>query len=359
MKDLKNYIALGICAVLTVTGGVMSGGNVKKGVEVGAGNGVSEKVETVEEFASVWDAAGTLLLGATDPMPFAMSDKEDSKKEYTSVTIEMNSQSSTSMFSPGDSEEERTKSVMDRKMTCSFTETEAYYNIDATIYNYTPVLIDHELYGSSTSTIDMCFEMYINEDYSAIRFSRFNIDQSKKDKDGNVEKDESGLASMSAMIDMISGYWLASDWIGGDYIFQTVNQSNYLVFETFGKYLDRSEEEGVFNKRGSVYTLTKEYSNQMMLDLIYSILGVPTDAEAYDKVFGVVFKADLSMPQQPMLSCTYSTDYSAGGRALKAFDRQSFTLKHINNTVIHQAPTADDLLSETDMQNIIASRGGK
>lgn len=370
MKDLKKYIALGLCAILTVTGGVLSANAKTVQVEVGAGNGKSEKVETVEEFADAWEAAGELLLGITDNENVsvdlcASKLADESAKKYTSVTIALESQSSSRNYTQIGDGSTTTRSVMDRTMTCSFTETESYYNVDATIYNYT-----NRSYGENwedkTTTMDMCFEMYLNkaEGHSAIRFDRFNMSEIVKNKDG--EKDNSGsFASMNALVDVLEGKWLSSEMIGGENIFQMVNASNYTVFEIFGKYLDMQDQEGVFAKSGKTYTLNEEYADAMLFELVGSVIGGASITGVEEESgednplegFSMIFKADLSVATQPKLNCIYSVDYYWGDLQFATFERQNFVLKNINNTVIKNAPTKADLITEAELQKMMQNLG--
>lgn len=350
MNHFKNYLAVGLAVALTVVSGTFI--KNEDNVTVGEGKGKSEKVQTMGKLARVWDATGSFLETGTGP-----SYGEDSEEVYTSVTIDLVSQTTnkTSMgFGDGLL---TTRSVMDRTMTCSFTGTEAYYEVDATIYSDT-IQYSGESWVETSLLFDMEFEMYMNAEYATIRLSQFDIKNvTESDEEDYEESDQE--ATVRDVVAKMLNKWLPSELfeeVMGMDILGMVNQGNQQVFETFGEYLALHEDEEVdaFKKSGSVYTLKKEYAQMLGEDLSSSILGgLPPMTVEYDEdeeeeeysPIDLMFKADLSKVTQPVLYCTYTVDYAMEGTSIDAFDRQQYVLKNINNTVIKNEPKQKDVLT--------------
>ncbi len=339
MKNTAKKICVFCCSgALMITSALMSVRN--DGVSAGAGSGVNEKIETIDEISELLNSFEDQLTGFHAPVDkggilsvscgrLGVESEQDAGKQeektvYKSVTVSEASSWNVSYYSTsygmeGNSSYESAKVKVKREMNVYISGDAVYYVSDFTAmsdYAFSKSGEDahndaHNIYSS------MLMKIYLSNDIALLRFDRFQAVSDGEAVTG-TEKMLGKWINMSAGEDAD-----VQEAIGELF---SVNEENFKVLALMGKYINK--REGAFEKKNSVYTM-RESTFQSFLSELLTVMGVggTPDGNADGS-----FSVDLYDAEKPEIYFDLSNSYAGGKGSCSETD--DFVFSNINNTVI-------------------------
>lgn len=305
-QKMKSYVSLIVCAILVVTSCIMTGLSESNLSVAGAGNGVAEKVTNIEELGGVltWSSKtskdsselASYPGGRKDGEYILLADEENKIEEYTSVSLNVATETETYSSSSLDGESQETSISMKRNMTCYMTNAACYYEIDA--------FIQTKISAKSTrnSTIMIKSKVYVDE----TKFLIYIEDLTVASRTNNAEGEK--VETKTVNYEPVFNKWIDMTDLADGYIaevMRSVSQRNLKVMSTFGVYMLQNANEKMFNKSGSRYTLL-ESKERGLIESLLSIDAVGAGNIDNDASIDVNFDVDLSVPKIPKMNLFYT-----------------------------------------------------
>ncbi len=315
---MKKYVSIIVCAILIGLSIFLSVDTEK--VSYGAGNGVNAKINSVDEVADVLQSfvnGGTTLTSLT-----SNNEEDDNSKKYTSATFVFETSAKVGISQSSSKSSSSANIKLDKTMTCYFTETSSYYIIDAVIRNSSSSWYDTES-SSSSSNIKMKMELYMSDETIYIRFKEFTLATRTTYKETN--------SKINNFKPILNKWFDFTGFSEGDSILE-VNEDNYKIMSTIGKYVRNYKEEG-FTKSGGVYNL-KEDNVVKLCNEIFKIVGGSSLGDELDDKY---FTLNMSNVENPIMELFYAYDNEESGQGLSysvnCAEKTKMSIKNINNTV--------------------------
>lgn len=330
-KLIKQISFIVVCAVLIISAFFLSLDFDE--VAAGAGKGTNAKIETINNVSALIGGFNRQLSGYNAP-----SEKESAEGEYKSFTLYQ-----TSKAKYKDSLEALS---FRREMTLYATENASYYVSDCTVESESAII---------KAFLNFKISLYIENGFILLRFDKYDALYAVKADEENNDIDF-GLADSN--IYKILGKWL---YISADEkseygeivsLLNSINSSNFEVFEVIGNYL---RDESMFKKDGKEYYLLEEFNKRFIDDLLEAQFGYSGYSDETSKAS---FKVDLSNKTEPQLKLSVDSSYSNKNYSdgnLIAYSCSSIdvlTFKNINNTFI-KAPSTNNALSFEEFVAIV------
>lgn len=309
---MKKYISCIVCAILIVISIIVSG--KKNTLIAGSGNGVGEKVSTVEELGDVLSWLSDRSGMEVEPTSYTDKQNEtntrslletETKNEYTSGSFRIFTFAGISSEANYNGNEKKVSMNMKRDMTCYFTQTACYYEVDA----YIQAKSSSKEYDSSTgmsnslsnSTIRIKENLYVDETHVLVYIEDFTIAVRAKDDEGEKVEQE------TMNFEPIFNKWIdMSTYNDGGLLSSahSVTERNFKVLGILGSYMVQNEEEKMFSRSGNQYTLLKTHE----IALIGSLLNMEEVNLSLlkDASLEVDFSVDVSTPQKPNFNLFYA-----------------------------------------------------
>ncbi|MBE7067726.1 MAG: hypothetical protein E7381_00335 [Clostridiales bacterium] len=343
---MKKYLSWIVCAVLVVGSVFLS---KKQTFSIaGAGNGVAEEFTTIEELGEVLAWMSEKSGNETEPVVYTESGNalaETTVKDYTSGSFRISTSFGMSQEVNFNGQEQRVGASMEREMTCYFTETASYYEVDAYIQTKSEQG-EGGMYtnrATSHSTIRIKEKLYVDDTHFLVYIEEYTIAIRAKDAEGNsIDQEEINFEPIKHKWIDFSEYEDASMLE----LMHTVNGANFGIMTTIGSYMLQNEDEKMFYRSGDTYTL-RESHGEGLVALFLGVEDVDADIPK-DASLSVDFTVNLSAPKNPFISLYFdmSGEYretiptgvdtkSEYNSKVEAVELMQCEIFEINNTVVN------------------------
>ncbi len=334
---MKNIIILAICVVLAAVAFWLPL-RAQSDEICGIGAGEDAKISTLEELG---DVLCSLTDGEIDgyaavgPLSYEVSSAAEDNK-YESVTLSVNTRGRikgksslyTDDYGSSYSGSASYSCTISRAMTCYFTQSEAYYEIECDI------TLNQSAYTSSSSSQDvvagvsMECAIYLSEKLNLCKFSRCSI---LSTVNGERQSEVFPVKALNKWIDLES----ADEWLDA-------TEMNYEQLQMIGEYISDVGTEK-FTKTDKVYKLLPSKSREFCSDLCDVLVSTGSlngyiSAENFDNA---EVSINLRDKKSPLINVLYSYNYESGSDLsyshvdIGAAEQTSIRLSHINNTSIN------------------------
>lgn len=320
---VKKLVALGCSATLVV--GSLFIGKDKEAATADVGVGADAKITTLSQFSNVLQTFAPRMSFNADSVFMRAADLADDATAYTSATFYLETQGNASTTWQGIS------SVMsvDKKMTCYYTPTASYYDIQVDVREMVRGFEYEWDNSESWTTLDM--ELYMDANRKLLRFNDIQLTD-------NMKK----YSLYNKWLDIRDLSWVESQFLA-------LGKSGLSQMLLFDECLQAFTGEG-FAKDGDTYELGEVDATALCVQLARLLKVNGTQEQVEDPSFTV----DLSDEVAPALSLDYAiqgeakaTEMDTSGKTTEytltysAAERTSFTVRHIDNTVVRFPANAE------------------
>lgn len=324
---MRKYVSWIVGAILIIVALLVPNGGIS--AIAGAGTGSGAKITKVKQVGEL--LAGFSQKAGVSPIVDKVSTPsieaikaQASKEEYQSVTLSIDTTASTTSNSSYSRGSAAASSDIKRSMTCYFTETEAFYVVDATINSRSSSSYYGDEYNSAYNhetslALSVAFELYIGEEEQLLKITRWGTKYSTNNEDD--EDNDSYLIPTGGI-----NKWMDVAEFGD--VVLSVNAFNYEILTIFGEYiLDVGTDK--FVQSGNRYSLKSSNAKE----LCTQICGLEKGFEEAE------FSVDLSNAQNPYVNFLYTVDFSNHSEGYNATyyggEWTTISLSNVNNTVIN------------------------
>lgn len=310
----------------------------------GVGAGTDAKISTIAELGDVLCSFTDVEIAGysvNSPLSYGAS-SEVKDNDYESVTLSVNtkgrikgkSSAHTDVYGYSYSSSASYSCTVSRAMTCYFTRSEAYYEIECDI------TLNQSTYtssGSSSSSsnsqdviagVSMECAIYLSEKLNLCKFSRCSI---LSTVNGERQSEVFPVKALNKWIDLES----ADDWLDA-------TEMNYEQLQIIGEYISDVGTEK-FTKTDKVYKLLPSKSREFCSDLCGVLVSDSSlkgyiSAENFDNA---EVSINLRDKTSPSINVLYTYNYETGSDSsysnvdIGAAEQTSIRLSHINNTSIN------------------------
>jgi hypothetical protein len=316
----------------------------KAEIVVGAGKGESKEVKSVEDFAEVWSGASEMFGGFS--------------ADFTGGIIEYDRQFVVrETYDYGEMGSASSEEMNDEYILYAFSKTETYCKAEFTSYQYQSMSSDEESYTSSAFW-EVAFETYANEEFSAIRFSKFSYRMQLNVDDEEIA--EEGMEAVSEMLETFSkilNKWvpisLAAEWLDLE-MMDYATQSVFDAVRAINPYVVGDAENEVFKKKDGVYVMHEDAARELAVDLSPNRMA-GSALYQLEEGFPAMCKVDLRDKTQSKLACAYSIEFGEDESKWATYDNLQIVFKNIDNTKISGEPKEKDLLTEEEVTDLFTS----
>lgn len=278
--DVKKYIALGVSAVLVLTGGLLSIKSSGTNIKAGAGSEENAEVETMRDLHKLFNRgieSATLITAGKSSMT-----------------------KSESMYYDDESYVDSSTTMVEWKATEYFTEEEEYTEVESVMHIQEYYEGDEETVTTSY-TVELTYAIYYNEDGdSLIRVDKYEIgiewDYKGEDEEDYEEEFEESKEEYEESVEAIGEYlgeWLEYDSVD-DNLFRMVlseiryssklSSNGYYYFEMFASDYDnkdvfKKESDEVYKMKSSAFMDMYNGIGNLKIDL--SLVESPTISYMY------------------------------------------------------------------------------
>lgn len=322
---IGKIICLSFAFVLLVTLSVLNTG--RKAVMAGAGSGIDEQINTVQEMSDMIESFSGMFGGVNfsssegpETVKRSFADDNVAKQKYQSATMnEISSvHANSSMRVDGNY---ATASVnYQRDLTYYITDYAFYYVADCVMSVNAMSSISGQTQSTSAS-ISMNMELYYDTSIALIRFNRLSVSTKGVNTTG-VEK--------------IIGKWIefgVEDADVVDDLIGSVNDANINFLKMLDDSIDNYKETG-FVKTGNIYTLTDE-AFKAFAKRVLSLYQIDVDLGEDGLDLSGSMTVDLTNNKNPKVRFELREKFgSSSSNTTSASEYDVIEFRNINNTVI-------------------------